>query len=230
MTARIVMRNYFSTYLLYAAQCLSDEAGAIEARHQGPSRFDITHRAYVLSSIQAVAGFLEAAINELYQDAVDEHGIEGDGYIAPLSAESRRIMAELWRATDEGSRLRPLEKYQMLLVAAGRERLDAGSQPCQDAHLLTGLRNAITHFQPEDLSADAPAAMERRLRGKFPENRLMAGSDNPWWPDHCLGHGCSQWAHRAAKSLADEVVNELGISPNYRRHEEAGWFGSTKVS
>jgi hypothetical protein len=224
MPLRVVMRKYFSSYFLYAARRLSADADAIEAGHEGESRFDIAHRAYVLSSIQAAAGFLEAMVNELYQDAVDEHGTNGDGYIAPLSVETRRTMVELWRATDEGSKLRPLDKYQMLLVAAGCDRLEPGAQPYQDAHLLIGLRNAITHFQPEDLSADAPAVMERRLRGKFPDNRLMAGSGNPWWPDHCLGFGCSEWAHRTAKSLADRVAEELGIQPNYWRHEKTGWL------
>jgi hypothetical protein len=102
MPLRVVMRKYFSSYFLYAARRLSADADAIEAGHEGESRFDIAHRAYVLSSIQAAAGFLEAMVNELYQDAVDEHGTNGDGYIAPLSVETRRTMVELWRATDEG--------------------------------------------------------------------------------------------------------------------------------
>jgi hypothetical protein len=223
-SVRLTMRNYFSSYFLYAARRLSIDANTIEAGHEGESRFDIAHRAYVLSSIQAAAGFLEAMVNELYQDAVDEHGTDGDGYIAPLSAETRRRMAELWRATDEGSKLRPLDKYQMLLVAADSNRLDPGTQPYQDADLLIGLRNTIAHFQPKDLSSDVPALMEKRLRRRFPDNRLMAGAGNPWWPDHCLGHGCCEWAHHAAKSLADRVADELGIRPNYRRHEETGWL------
>src|SRR6266704_5985193 len=95
---RLVMRNYFSTHLLYAARHLSDLAGTIEAGHQGQSRFDIEHRAYVLSSIQASAAFLEAMINELFQDAYDNH-VPPDGYITPLPAQTRQLMAELWRGT-----------------------------------------------------------------------------------------------------------------------------------
>ena len=66
--------------------------------------------------------------------------------------------------------------------------------------------------------------MERRLRGKFADNALMAGSGNPWWPDHCLGHGSSQWAYESALALANGVSEALGIEPNYRRHLESGWL------
>ncbi len=225
---RVVMRGYFSTYFLWSAQHLSGLAGKIEAKHQGGSRFDIAHRAYVLSAIQSAATFLEAMINELYQDAVDGHGVDGDGYIAPLSGDARRMMAELWRGTDEGSKLRPLDKYQMALVFAGNNPLPRGAQPFQAASLLVSVRNALAHYQPEDLSADSPNQMEKKLRGKFADNVLMAGSGNPWWPDLALGHGCSEWAYQSAKGFADRVVDQLGIRPNYRRHEQAGWFASTE--
>ena len=53
----------------------------------------------------------------------------------------------------------------------------------------------------------------------------MAGTGNAWWPDFCLGHGCSTWAHAAAIALADEVSNALGIRPNYQRISVANWKG-----
>lgn len=55
--------------------------------------------------------------------------------------------------------------------------------------------------------------------GMFPDNKLMAGSGNPWWPDHALGHGCAEWAHRFAKALADLVMETIGIETNDLRHE-----------
>jgi hypothetical protein len=87
------------------------------------------------------------------------------------------------------------------------------------------LRNTLVHFKPENIAADEEHALEKRLRGKFPDNRLMEGSENPWWPSHGLAHGCSKWAVRSARALADRVLAEVGINPNYQRIEAAGWNG-----
>ncbi len=223
--ARVSMRHYFSTYLLWSAEHNAVQAGSIEAAHDGPPRFDARHQSHVLDSILASAAFLEAAVNELYQDAYDGHGTSGDGYIAPLKPETRKLLAEVWRETDEGVRMRPLDKYQLLLASAGLEPLDRGEQPYQDARLVTQLRNTIAHFQPEDVSAEWPHKLGARLRGKFEENRLMAGAGNPWWPSHCLGAGCAAWAAAAAESLTAHVCAHLGIRPNYQRLREDGWSG-----
>jgi len=222
---RVLIRSYFSSYLLWMAQHMSALAGRIEAAHRGRPTFNIEHRGLVLSSVVASAAFLEAMVNELYQDAADGHGLTGDGYLGPLSSQSHGLMADFWRATDEGSRLKPLDKYEMLLAFADVTPLDRGRQPYQDASLVIRLRNAIAHYQPEDLSADDPHKMEGALRGKFADNALMAGSGNAWWTDHALGYGCADWGHRSVKALADRVSDELGILPNYRRVEASGWFG-----
>lgn len=179
-----------------------------------------------MSSIVASVAFLEAMVNELYQDAADDHA-PPDGYITPLSSSCRRLMAELWRSTD-GGKLGAIQKYEMLLAFADAPPLDRGGQVYEYARLVLRLRNAIIHYRPEDVSAaDEAHAMERSLRGKFTDNALMAGSGNPWWPDHALGYGAAEWAHRSIKAIADHVSNALGISPNYRRIEAGGWFGQT---
>jgi hypothetical protein len=222
---RVLMRHYFSTYLLWGSEDCALRAGAIEARHSSTdrSRFDIEHHALVLTAILSAANFLEAMINELYQDAHDDHGISGDGYIAPLPAETRTALAALWAGTAEGSKLSSLEKYQLLMISAGRKPLDRGAQPYQDAALVVRLRNTIAHYQPRSVGAYESSPLEDQLRGKFPENRLMAGSGNAWWPSHALGHGCATWAWKSALALADAVVDAVGVTPNYRRHRPDGW-------
>lgn len=221
---RVVMRHYFSSYLLWTAQHLSELAGEIERHHQGQSRFDVEHRAYVLGSVQAAQGFLEGMVNELFQDAHDGHGTTGDGYLAPLSRQAQERMRLVWESTGQGF-LAPLEKYQVLLASVGLARLDTGAQPFQDAAILVKLRNALVHYRPESVAADDAHLLERQLRSRFPENRLMEESGNPWWPSHCLGYGCAEWAHRTAKALADRVVDQIGVRPNYRRNEQGDWFG-----
>jgi hypothetical protein len=226
------MRQYFSSDMLSGAAKLAERAKQIEDAHSGGPRFDLNHRAYVLSSILSSAGFLEALINELFQDAYDD-SVPGrtaitPSTIAPLSTNTRRLMVEYWRSTDEGETGRTLDKYQLLLAFAGQQAIGKGTKRYQDAQLAIKLRNAIAHFRPQELSPDKPAKMEQALRPrKFAENRLSEGSDNPWWPDKCLGWGCADWSLRGAVALADYVVNAVGVRPDYVEKRAAGQLGTS---
>ncbi len=208
---RLSMRNYFSTHLLWAAQDFATRTAAIERTHSGESRFEIGHRAYVLGAVISAAAFLEAMINELFQDANDNYGIKGDGYIAPLSQRTRELMAGWWASSGEGFE-RVLEKYELLLLFAAQPQLDKGAEPYQSADLLIKLRNALVHYKSESVSADIEHRFTKALRGRFDDNRLMEGSGNPWWPDHALGAGCAQWAFESAMALADATSDALEIS------------------
>jgi hypothetical protein len=213
----IVMRNYFSSHLLWMALHATERARAIEAAHAGRSAFDIEHRAHVLSAIVGSVAFLEATANELFQDADDRHGITDDGYLVPLDEATVGAMAAWWQGTDGLRGMNVLGKWELLLVCAGKHALNRGAAPYQDAQFVVRLRNAVVHYRSENVSADSTHDMEAWLRGKFDDSRLMVGSGNPWWPDHCLGHGCAAWATRSAVAFADRVSDELGLRPNYRR-------------
>jgi hypothetical protein len=217
MRIRPVSRHYMSTHFLWTAQHMSALAAAIEEAHSGPAVFDAEHRSYVLSSIIASAAFAEAAINEVFWDAYDEHGLTDDGYLVPLKRQTIDGLAAVWEATDKGRKLHPLEKWQLLLIHAGAPQLDRGAQPYQNARDVFELRNALVHFRPEDVANDEVHRLQARLEGKFDENRLMDGSGNPWWTSRCLGHGCTDWAIRSVEALAGRVADELGLTLNYRR-------------
>lgn len=154
-------------------------------------------------------------------------GLKDEGYLAPLKPDAVKAMAAIWSGTNEGTSINnPLEKWQLMLIVSGHEPLDRGAAPYQDAELVRRLRNVIVHFRPEDVPAgDAPHRLRQQLEHKFPENRLMEGSGNPWWPSHCLGHGCAEWAAQSALTFADHVCAELGITPNYQRNAASGWAG-----
>lgn len=215
--ARVVLRDYLSSHFLWTAEHTSALAAAIEDAHVGEPRFDPEHRAYVLSSIIASASFAEASINEIYQDAHDGHGLVGDGYLAPLEPRTIEALKATWLGTSEGRSLGSLERWQLLLIHAGAQPLDRGGPPYQDAQLVFRLRNALVHYKPEDVAADWVHRLEERLKGKFASNRLMNGSPNPWWPDHCLGHGCSEWAAQSVVAFTDYVSDAVGLRLNYRR-------------
>jgi len=221
---RLVMRNYFSTYLLAAAGQMTMAAAEIEQAHDvtGPSRFDLAQRGHLLGAVLCAVGFLESMVNELFQDAFDKRP-PPDGQNTSPTGSTQTMMAEYWRTTH--GRGRALDKYQALLRFSGKPELNEGARPYQDANLVVQLRNAIAHYRPEDLSSDQPAQLEKRLKGRFPDNRLLAGSGNPWWPDVCLGAGCAQWAMTSVVALADHVVGAIGVKPNYVVHRASGWFG-----
>ncbi len=228
---QLSMRQYFSSDMLSSAAKLAELARQIEDAHSDGPRFDLNHRAYVLSSILSAVGFLEAMINELFQDAYDDSAPDRRAItpstITPLSSNTRHLMAEYWRAIDLGARKRALDKYQALLTFAGQPVMDEGRQPYQDASLAILLRNAIAHYRPQDLSPDEPAKMEQSLRPRnFAENRLMEESGYPWWPDKCLGWGCADWSLRAVVALADHVVDAVDARPDYMEHRATGWLGN----
>ena len=219
---KLTMRNYFSTHFLWAAHDSAEKAAAIESAHPGASRFDIEHRAYILGSVIAAASFIEAMINELFQDAYDGHGLTGEGYLEPLAGRTVELMGRWWDESGEGME-RPLAKYQLLLLFADQPELDRGAEPYQSAALLLRLRNTLVHYHSESVAADVEHRFEVAMRGRFADNTLMAGSGNPWWPDHAMGAGFGHWAFESAKTLADAVSDALGITPNYRRLQ-ATWF------
>jgi hypothetical protein len=103
------------------------------------------------------------------------------------------------------------------LLVAGREPFDRGTLPYQDADLLKKIRNMMVHAKPETSEAGAEHRLEKRFRGKFPANRLMRGQKNPYFPDHCLGSGCAEWAVTASLALADEFFSRMGVTPYYKK-------------
>jgi hypothetical protein len=180
---RVLIRHYFSTHLLWTAFHASDKARKIEAAHTGRSKMDFEHRAYVLSPSSQPRGFSRRRSTSSSRMPTTSTGSSAM-VISPRSQpRPLRPMSATWTGTCEGSKPNALEKWQLMLIFAGREPLHRGGAPYQDAQLVMQLRNAILHFRPEHVAADEPHKMEERLRGKFVDNRLMEGSGNPWWPD-----------------------------------------------
>ena len=81
---------------------------------------------------EAVA-FLEAFVNELFQDAADAtkaDPVPGTAVrLRGLSDDLVRLMAAYWNSTDEGERVRTLDKYDAARLFAGCPRQDRGRLP-----------------------------------------------------------------------------------------------------
>jgi len=216
--------NYLYSAFSLAALCADLETGGDIFDDQ----LRLRHRSLAMASVTSAVAFLESCINELFTAAAE------DGSHFRLAGEgSRQRLAALWGV--ERFRLaRVLEKYEVALQLAEAPALDRGAKTYQDARLVVQLRNALIHYAPrkgwieagatEDLDPDEFA---KRLRGRFPENawaaRYMVISTGdspaetvyPFFPERCLGAGCSHWAARAALQFADEFFEHLDAPPPY---------------
>ena len=226
---RLSMRNHFSTNHLWTALRLTALVGEIESAPGSTPRFEIAHRGFTVAAISASAGFLEASVSELFQDAYDRHGLRDGGYLAPLDPAFIEALATEWRADLQGrQRIElqdPIEKWQRLLECCALPRLSLGTAPAQDAGLVVRLWNYLLHYKPESIAADESHIWHDRLIGKFESSQLVQGSGNPRWPDHGLSHGCARWAIESVRALTDQVSKMVGIRPNYLRIEASGWMG-----
>lgn len=219
MSLTISMRTYLSISHLSAATLLSSRCGELEKRivteKLGPE-YKREHGACVISSVILSAAFLEAVINEIFTDCADEHASPRVNNIP-----AKNLMARLWKLGIPKTAAYPiLEKYEVALELNGLTSFDRGSNPYQDAKLLIELRNALVHFEPETIMGYSDDVyrdihkFEKRLNGKFEENKLMA-IGNPFYPDKVLGAGCANWSVRSALNFTDRFFSLLGIESTY---------------
>jgi hypothetical protein len=212
--AEVSMRSYASSHHLWIAEHFARLAKDIEDAHTGRAKFSVAHRGYVTSAIFSAVAFLEAAINEIFDDVEDNHS----GYVDNLAADCRRLMAGLW-SEKRGSveRWPALDKYRVALLCSGSPAFDKGHAPYQDVPLLIELRNELTHARPQTRMTGEMDKLAKGLSSKFEPSRLMQNVANPYFPDSCLSAGCAKWAANTARAFTDEFFKRLEIEPNYQR-------------
>jgi hypothetical protein len=115
-----------------------------------------------------------------------------------------------------------LDKFKTALELSKLEPFDTNTFPYQDITLVMKLRNALVHYKPE--SSKAPMSddftskdihiFEKRLKNKFPLNPLTS-LGNPFFPDKCLSHGCSQWTVQSCIKFADLFYSKMGMANPY---------------
>ncbi|MEM7009613.1 MAG: hypothetical protein AAF462_10805 [Thermodesulfobacteriota bacterium] len=224
-TLVIKKRSYFSTHHLWAAEHFSKLAGDIEDNHDGRPVFNLEHRVYVINSIFSTTAFLEAAINEIFQDAHDGH----HGYLENLDKPLLDKLAAIWEVTEQNNKnpFSVLEKYQIALNFAAKDEFDKGQDPYQSANLVIKLRNFLTHYKPMFVGGDQKYRIEDKLRGKFALNKILEETGDPEFPDKMLSKGCTDWSIKSIKSFADEFFERMEIEPNYQRVDMDKLAGKT---
>lgn len=208
-------RDYYSTHVLFAAHLAAWEA-EVREKHLAESepRFDPRHRGAVIAAVVMVAAFLEAAINEVLQDAADDHITPK---IANVAAETRGLWSAYWMGLDGGRRGDVLEKYQATLRLAGCDHFDEGADPYQSVRLLLRARNLLLHFKPETRWSDGPQnRLVNGLRSRVPRNPQVAGDEAPTTIEGLLSAGCARWAVEAADAFTQAFAERTGTQLNYQ--------------
>jgi hypothetical protein len=208
-------RSYLADAHITSAFLLAERASSLDAKD--PQSFERMRSECYANACGAVlfsVAFLEAFINEVLADAEDTNVLYSS--FARLPAAAHRRLAALWRAgIPRRAGYGVLEKYRVVLITADRPTMDTDGNPFQDTRSLITLRNALTHYEPEwviQRRHDSPGTDDHRLtqlfRSKFPSS-AFAGERDPWYPNHCLGAGCSHWAARTSMRFVHRFVELL---------------------
>jgi len=212
-SVRVTMRHYLSTSHLYAARYAAEAADSREtALLADAPTFDLRHHCLVISAVMESVAFLEAAINEIFQDAEDgyPHHVKG------LDHNCRELMAAFWFTTERGHRINTLDRYDVALRFAKKTILDRSRKPHQDVFALIKLRNHLMHYRPEEVGVHLEHKLADQLRYRFPSNALMESSGNPDFPSKILGAGCANWAWRSVRSLVEEFAQTMALRLHFQ--------------
>lgn len=197
------------------------------------------HMSYSINSVLASVAFLEAEVNTLYADSGEfVHRFVG------LPAEALRLLSAVWSIESVRRSTNVLDKYQVALKVCNLPIFDPGAQPYQDAKLLIELRNALVHFIPASWTVDSDGnavdskaelrKLTQGLRNKFSLNPffreyIISGASinggppvtppsiikAPFFPDKCVGFGCTEWGLKSSLHFVDDFYNRLGVKGSY---------------
>jgi hypothetical protein len=226
-------RNHLSVAHLQAADFFCQESGRIEHEYtesddsellsQGDYHL-IQHRSLVIGSIFSAVAFLEAAINEFFADAAD-----GERHVRErLDGAVVSRISRLWRLDiPRTARYSLLQKYEIAASLADVPILSRDSAVYQEVVILTRLRNALMHFEPETVRIRLGDRFQREhrfdkfLKGKFRENPLVRWLA-PHYPDLYLSHSCASWAVKSAINFVDDFFFRMTIDAPYEYLEAEG--------
>lgn len=222
----IQTRSYLSICHIHAAALFSRQCYLNEKKFKGVNqpKTNYNHDAYVIGSLISATCFLEATINEFFCDIAEEvRTIGGDPLLDKLSKKTINRIRELWRLSiPKTASYSILEKYQIALTLAEKETFEKGKNPFQDIALLIELRNALVHYEPEYIQDSIIGdkvevkvhKFEKKLKGKF-ELNPRAIPYHAFYPDHCLSHGCTEWAVKSSIEFVKEFYKKLGTKYKY---------------
>ncbi|WP_204807790.1 hypothetical protein [Mycobacterium riyadhense] len=207
MPVKLGIRQYISVMHLWNARhmawrCRIREDALVSA---GVGGVDIQHSSFAAASIVASTSFLEALINEVWQDA-HEYGMVPDR-LRGLDRAVVLKLRELW-TMERVEQLGILDKYQVALVVADKPKLETSHEPYQSVARIIEIRNALVHSKPETQFIDETHKLAKKLAGKFEPNPL---GGYPWYPHQVLAAGCTEWAWKTCLEFAELWWKRMGF-------------------
>ena len=193
-----------SMYMASAAALFARNAYAVEQKSEASSgALWMEHRSYSIGAVITSVTFLEAAINELYLEAIDQNPETFGGH-----KRLAELMGHVWETIEEQS---ILAKYQIGLTLAEKPPFPKDQTPHQETDALIKLRNALIHYKPEwDTELEVHRKLEERLSSRFAHN--PHGTNNKaFFPHRCLGHGCAEWSVKTAIGFYREFMQRIGL-------------------
>lgn len=216
MITGVSLQTFFSIQHVRAAAHFARRASELEGSYDGTltSPLLAAIQANVTGALLSSVAFLEATANELFADAAEPNG----GHLRGLDTRTLSRIARLG-ATKAVARAQLPEKYEILLLAADRDPLDAGARPAQDVAILIRLRNVVVHYDPAWLDAGtegmvrpgslAKSSLGEEVQRRFAPRAHAAPSSSDAW----MGCSCAKWATESSVAYADAVFNRLGVTP-----------------
>lgn len=223
--SEIRFRDCFSVRYIQSAALLCQLAYAIEQEYREvkecPAALQLRHEVFILNSVLSSVAFLESTINELYADAADDAYFYADEKQESLL----KNISEGWRNEKNFDRAPLLNKYQKILVLAGKPEFDEGDRAFANLRILIEIRNHLMHYKrewvvvrdgrtPETPDETTTKKFEKILKEKFAMNPF-ARKNQPFFPVKCLGHGCAEWAIINSLIFTNEFFRRLELPAPY---------------
>jgi len=218
VTFRTNTRFYFSIQHIQSAALFARQSAAVETdwnKTGDTNQLYSSLVAYAIGAVFNATAFLEALINELLADSVENH----EGHVKGLDAETLALLAEMWKlGIPRRAGYPTLMKFQVALSLARKPSFDLGLSPFQAANTLVQLRNDLIHYEPAwvvETDTSAPETVStpqlvRNLEGKFAPSPMPLSSFLK-----VLGHGCAQWSVRSSLAFADDFFTRMGLPAPY---------------
>ncbi|GAB2682759.1 hypothetical protein [Nocardia goodfellowii] len=207
--------SHLWTAELMASRCEQREKSLVQ---DGFSGFDREHRSLSTAAVLFSVFFIEAYINEVFDDLADGNPVASAG-VTGLDEQHRKTLARLWKSEDlnlRGTGTSILAKYDLALIALNKPSMDRGQPPFEGVKRLIALRNSLVHFKPKwtDVGSETKGLAVELQGEQFPGNAIPIG--DPWYPNKCMGAGCAMWACSTARSFADGWRLVMGITSDFR--------------
>ena len=207
------IKSNLSTLHLHSAAFFVGSAATCEDEKKITDDLRKKHRAYITGAITLSIASVEATINELFLESIEGNKDLFQG----LPSNFHDLLSQLWETVE---RFAILDKYQLVLIVAAKDKFDKGEPLYQDIDSSIRLRNALVHYKPEwDTNLQEHKRLESRLKSKFKLNPFI--EHTAFFPNRCLSHGCAEWVFKSCKNFIEAFYDKMGLPPKWDEKEKA---------